>query len=280
MKNFLKSFKSKKSVLLKTTILLGLTVFFTVMIQSCEPKKNEEIILGKWQVDSIMSYYKGKKRFFKPVLDEKNIVGTIYNPRIMDFNEFGEKVEYRLNSYQNRTITFYDFVDNYTKIKFTHGKKGDRLYNETAWQIDKLDSDQFQFLNIYDKSSYRTVFKFYLSKVSPKTYSAESLQGKWLIKYEIDYITGEEIKIDSTIRQVFEISSDNFKLYYDSDNDYEMNRKYKVKGDSLLIDGLFDFYIFECNKTKLVLMENLGKKFFDDFSGITYYYVKVAERIE
>ena len=280
MRNFLKSSKSKKTILLKTTIILVLTVPFILMIQSCETKKKEEIILGKWQVDSIMSYYKGEKRFFKPVLDEKNIVGAIYNPRILDFNEFGEKVEYRLNSYQNRTITYYDFLDNYTKIRFTHGKKGDRLYNESTWQIDKFDSDQFQYSTIDDMLSNRQVYRFYLSKVTPKTYSQESLQGKWLVKYEIDFVTGEEINIDSTIRQVFEISGDNLKLYYDSDNDYEMNEKYKLKGDSLLIDGWIDFYIFECNKNKLVLMENSGKKLFGDFSGITSYYVKVAERID
>jgi hypothetical protein len=263
------------------TILLGLIIFYSLLFTSCGSTKKEDIILGKWKVDSIMSYNKGEKRYFVPLLDEDDIVGTIYNPRILDFNEFGEKIEYRLNSYQNRTMTFYDFVDNYSKIKFTHGKKGDKTYNESTWQIDKLNNDQFQYSTIYDILSSRLVYKFYLTKVKPRRYSQEDLQGKWLIKYQISFITGEEIKIDSSIRQVFEISDNNLKLYYDSDNQYgEMNAQYKVKGDSLLIDGWLDFYIFECDKSKLVLMENDGKKLFGDFSDITSYYIKVAERID
>jgi hypothetical protein len=280
MKKHQKLFYLIKRQKTSPSLLLGLIISFTLFFPSCETTKKEEIILGKWQVDSIMSYYKGEKHFRKPALDERAMVGTIYNPRISDFNEFGERVEYSLNSYQNRTISFYDFVDNYTKIKFTHGKKGDKLYNEPNWQIDKLESDQFQYSIIYDMFSNRSVYRFYLSKITPKTYSQKSLHGKWLVKYAIDYITGEEIGIDSTMRQVLEFSTNNFKLYYDNDNDYEMNKHYKVKGDSLLIEDHIDYYIFECDENNLVLMHNSGKILFGDFSGVTSYFVKVAKRIK
>mgnify|MGYP006302900271 CR=1 FL=1 len=264
-----------------TTFQFIIIIILAFTFSTCEQKSKEELILGKWQVDSIMSYYKGEKRFFVPELEEKHNVGAIYNPRIIEFNEFSETVEYKLNGYTNKVINFYEFLDDYSKIKFSHGKKGDKNYYEGTFQIEKLESDQLQYSATIDEMfCSRMVQRYYLSKVKKESYSPEALYGKWIVKQQISYMTGEGIEIDTSLRQVFEISDNNFKLYYDSDNDYEMNCQYKVKDDSLLIDKWLNFHIFKCNKNKLVLMLNGDSKLSNDLSGVTMYFVKIAERCE
>jgi len=262
----------------RITILVLIILIFQYFFQSCKPLSTKEKIIGEWQVDSMMNYYKGKKRILIPALDERDIVGTIYNQRIQEFNKFGERVEYRLNDYQNRNISKYQLIDNESKIKLTIGNQGEYDFNETIWVIDRLTKHAFEYSNIWDSYLGRTVTTFYLSKVHSKEYEASMLLGTWKVTQRLNYFTNEEIENDSTYNQMFDISKDNFHLYY-LDNDPKINSKYQVKGDSLLIIGWMDFYIFKCDEDDLILMHNLGMELFGNFSGITSYNVIIAKKV-
>lgn len=253
----------------------------TIIFNACkEPTPNNIKIIGKWKVDSIMSYYKGQSRIYVPKLDEKDIVGTIYNFRVQEFNDYGERIEYRINDYQNRMISRYELLNNENSLKLTMGTVGNENFNETIWEIENLSENSFQYSNTYDDEYLgRMVTKFYLSNFVNEKYESSDIWGHWEVLYRLNYYSGEDIKIDSSIKQMFEFSGPNLHLYY-KNIDATSNYKYWIKGDSLLVEGWLDFYIHKFEDNTLILTHNNANKLFGDFSGITSYNVLVCRKYQ
>ncbi len=75
-----------------------LILFSLITLFSCTQKDSSVLILGKWEADSVHVYTNGELLHVLPDSRENDYLGTIENPAIAQFTEYGEFFQFRKNS--------------------------------------------------------------------------------------------------------------------------------------------------------------------------------------
>ena len=240
---------------MKNLIKLISCIFAIIVLFSCNKTKNyKELIIGKWQIDSLFSYYKGEERMFKPGNDEHLIIGTWYNPRFWEFNKYNEKRDYRLNYKEEKSIFSYEIIGD--TIIFSNSQSN----NKSKWVIVNLTDTNLVLESnaTYVKGDSKTINRFYFTK-RKKLSNDKLIIGNWKIKnifscmYEYDKFGNPELTDTSSMKDIsinYTFTKDNYKMV--NKGKTYLNQSYKISEDSLITKG-YPFFIQKLNEKEFIL---------------------------